>query len=393
MTIKYLVAGTGGTSNYGTTGAGSNWSLSSGGAGGQTPPTVSDDIICDGNSPLTLTIDTSARACKSITTTGWAGTLVMSQTLSVSGTIIIASGVTVTGTAKLESIAAPAAPHSIQSSVPVLGFRGAVTHSFADGTHLCGKLFIGTTTNATVLSTGGSGSTIEISGDLDLSLSSTAILSGTVLLKMVGTGQVKYPTSTGVLRNNLTLGSASNVTFATGTLRYNTGTITAESGSTVDASGCDLVITVSTTLDCGSIVVWKTINVTGTITLLLADDCYVSGLATLGGTTLTTTISHTGGGSRLYCGGGLTIGGTTGRLIGDAKIVLSGAGTFTVSTTTGLHESELVIDAGAGDINTSGFDIRYPFNLIQYLSGNVFTDVGAWATAGGSSEKSFAYVG
>jgi hypothetical protein len=386
MAIKYLVAGTGGTSNYGTTGAGSNWSLSSGGAGGQTPPTVSDDIICDGNSPLTLTIDTSARACKSITTTGWAGTLVMSQTLSVSGRIVLDATTTISGTGKLESIAAPALAHSLGTYVPNLGFRGAVTHTF-DNIVSCGNLFIGSTTNATVLNT----NWIEINGDLDLSLSSTAILSGTTVLKMVGTGQVKYPTSTGILRNDITIDTAGTITFATGTFRYNTGEIRHIAG-TVDASGCDLNIVAATTLNCGSNVVWKTLNLSGTTTLTVTTSAYFSGLVTLGGTTLTTTINHGAGGVNLYAGGGLTINGTTGVIAGDCPIVLSGTGTFTVATTTGLHTATLYIDAGTGTVTTSG-TIRYPCNKIKYVSGTVVTDAGTWASAGGSSGGSFAYVG
>jgi len=373
MASRYFVAGSAGNNNWGQTGAGSNWSLTSGGAGGQAVPLSTDDVFIDVNSPATCTVDTSSRVCKSITAyTSWGGNLVMNQLLTVSGQIELGSAVTVTGTGKLESIAAPVGNHNIATRVPNLGFRGAVTHTFSGTTAYCGNLFIGSTTNATVLNSG----TIDISGDLDLSLNSTAILSGSAVLKMTGTGQVKYPSSTGVLRNNLEIDTSGTITFATGTFRYNTGTITHTAG-TVDASGCDLNIVAATTLDCGSAVTWKTINVTGTTTLTLTSDCYVSGLATLAGTTLTTTLT----GSKLYVGGGLTINGTTGIITGTTEIVLNGTGTFTVATTTGLHACKLTIDAGAGTITTSG-TIRYPFDQIKYTSGTVVTANGTWAKAG-----------
>jgi len=387
MALRYFVAGSAGNNNWGQTGAGSNWSLTSGGAGGQAVPTAADDVTIDANSPATCTVDTSSRVCKTLVTTGtWGGTLVMSQLLSVSGRIVLDATTTISGTGKLESIATPALAHSFGTYVPVLGLRGAVTHTF-DNIVSCGNLFIGSTTNATVLNT----NWIEINGDLDLSLSSTAILSGTTVLKMVGTGTIKYPTSTGILRNDLTIDTSGTITFATGTFRYNTGSILYTAG-TVDASGCDLNIVAATTLNCGANVVWKTLNLSGTTTLTVTTSAYFSGLVTLGGTTLTTTINHGAGGVNLYAGGGLTINGTTGVIAGDCPIVMNGTGTFTVATTTGLHTATLYIDAGAGTVTTSG-TIRYPFNKLKYLSGTVVTDAGTWATAGGSSGGSFAYVG
>lgn len=379
MAVKYLV----GTGSWGST---SSWSLAPGGAGGQPVPTAADDVVVDNQSPSTCTVDTSARVCRSLVTAGWTGTLEMNQTLSVSGHIQLSSTTTVTGTGKLESIANTGSNHILDTYIPVLGFRGAVTHTISTTGSVpatCGNLFLGTTTNATVVN----GNDIEIAGNLDMTLSTTGVLSGTADLVMTGTGQIKYPTSTGVLRNALKFNTSGTITFATGTFRYNTGVITHIAG-TVDASGCDLNITAATTLDCGANVTWKTISVTGTTTLTLTSDCYVSGLATLAGTTLTTTLN----GSNLRVGGGLTINGTTGIITGTTVIVLTGTGTLTVATTTGLHACDLKIDAGAGTITTSG-TIRYALSRIQYLSGTVVTSAGTWATAGGGSGGAFTFVG
>jgi hypothetical protein len=307
----------------------------------------------------------------------------MNQGITVSGYILLSSTTTVSGTGKLEAIVA-----GIHASggvyIPNFGLRGAVTHQLNDDFN-CGTFFYGSTTNNTVVN----GPAGKIKCDtLDMSLSTTGTLSGTAVVEMTGTGQVKYPTSTGILRNPLTFGASSNVTLATGTFRYNTGTITAESGATVDASGCDLTITAATTLNTGTGVTWKTISVTGTTTVTQLADSYVSGLGTLGGTTLTTTFN----GYKLYIGGGLTIGGTTGIITGTTELVMNGTGTLAIATTTGLHGCNLTIDAGAGTITTSG-TCRYPFDKIKYRSGTVVTANGTWATAGGSSGGSFAYVG
>ena len=388
MAARYFVAGSAGNNNWGQTGAGSNWSLTSGGAGGVAVPTAADDVFFDANSPATCNIATSNRVAKTVTTTGWTGTLTFAVTikLSVSGNITLTSNTTITQ-AGADAIFEAITTSTITFGgcyIPVFGLRGAVTHTLADdGT--VGMFYYGSTTNNVVVN--GTGKITCTT--LNMGLSSTGTLSGTAEI-ILGGGSPCYlnvPTSTGVLRNSLTFNTSSTVGFTFATFRYNTGTIKHLAG-TVDASNCDLNIVASTTLDCGSAVTWKTINVTGTTTLTLTSDCYVSGLATLAGTTLTTTLT----GSNLRCAGGLTINGTTGIITGTTVIVLTGTGTFTMATTTGLHACNLHIDAGSGTVTTSG-TIRYPFNKIKYITGDVFTDAGTWASAAGTTEKSFAYVG
>lgn len=71
MASRFWVGGTGTWDTTTTT----NWSATSGGAGGASNPTVSDDVFLDGNSgtgTITLSINT---ICKSLNCTGYAGTL------------------------------------------------------------------------------------------------------------------------------------------------------------------------------------------------------------------------------------------------------------------------------------------------------------------------------
>jgi hypothetical protein len=85
MANRYWV---GGTSAWDAT-AGSKWSLTSGGTGGQAVPTATDDVFFDANSGV-VTVTASASVCLSLTCTGFTGTL--TGTVTVSGNTTLSSG-------------------------------------------------------------------------------------------------------------------------------------------------------------------------------------------------------------------------------------------------------------------------------------------------------------
>jgi len=90
MAARYWV---GGTASWDGT-AGTKWALTSGGAGGQTVPTAADDVFFDAASGVnTITITATANA-KSITCTGFTGTLAGSIALNVAGSITLSTGMT-----------------------------------------------------------------------------------------------------------------------------------------------------------------------------------------------------------------------------------------------------------------------------------------------------------
>ncbi len=94
MANRYWV---GGTASWDAT-AGSKWSLTSGGAGGQAVPISGlDDVFFDAvPGAVTVTLSGSP-GCKSITCTGFTGTLTGAVTLDVVGNVTLSSGGTYTG--------------------------------------------------------------------------------------------------------------------------------------------------------------------------------------------------------------------------------------------------------------------------------------------------------
>lgn len=94
MANRYWV---GGTATWDAT-AGSKWALTSGGAGGQAVPTSSDDVFFDANSgAVTITIsgNTGGNAeLKSLTCTGFTGTVTVSDIMNVYGNFTLVAGMT-----------------------------------------------------------------------------------------------------------------------------------------------------------------------------------------------------------------------------------------------------------------------------------------------------------
>src|SRR3990167_4197296 len=93
MANRYWV---GGTANWDDT-AGTKWSLTSGGAGGEAIPTSADDVFLDAASgAVTVTITDVVVNCRNLTCTGFTGTLARgpSGALTCAGSILFVAGMT-----------------------------------------------------------------------------------------------------------------------------------------------------------------------------------------------------------------------------------------------------------------------------------------------------------
>jgi hypothetical protein len=93
MADRYWV---GGTNTWNAT-VGSKWSTTSGGAGGASVPTSSDNAIFDASSSGVCTIGATS-TCRNLTCTGFTGTIAGSSALSIAGSLTLAAGMTFTYT-------------------------------------------------------------------------------------------------------------------------------------------------------------------------------------------------------------------------------------------------------------------------------------------------------
>lgn len=103
MANRYWVGGTGTWSTTNT----ANWSDTSGGAGGFSVPTLSDDVFFDANSgtaPYTVTANNSSLACQNLDCTGFVGTLNTGSTLNVYGNLVISSAMGLTGSSGIYNL-------------------------------------------------------------------------------------------------------------------------------------------------------------------------------------------------------------------------------------------------------------------------------------------------
>jgi hypothetical protein len=85
----------GGTDTWNAT-AGTKWSLTEGGAGGQAIPTGSDDVFFNAGSGAVTCTTSGARLCLSLDCTGFAGALTMGGGITVSGSLKLVAGMTFT---------------------------------------------------------------------------------------------------------------------------------------------------------------------------------------------------------------------------------------------------------------------------------------------------------
>jgi hypothetical protein len=94
MADRYWV---GGTASWDAT-AGTKWATSSGGSGGASVPTASDDVFFDGNSGSGTVTMVSGRVCRNLDFTGFTGTLAGGggATSTISGSLTVGAGMTFT---------------------------------------------------------------------------------------------------------------------------------------------------------------------------------------------------------------------------------------------------------------------------------------------------------
>lgn len=269
MAARYWV---GGTASWDGT-AGTKWALTSGGAGGQSVPTSADDVFFDAASgAVTCTISTGNTGAKSITCTGFTGTIAGSAAISISGSVTLATGMTVTYTGTFSIIATgtfTSAGKTIPSSITING--SGITFSLGDALTLSGAgritLTLGTfttnnfsvtapngflsqtATNVRTINLGSSTFTVQS----DFSLVDTA----TNLTVNAGTSTIVF-TSQGLLTgasktyNNVSFTGDSVNNQVNGANTFNTLSITAPSAAGITTVTFDSNQTITTMVCAGA---------------------------------------------------------------------------------------------------------------------------------------------
>lgn len=198
MADRYWV---GGTASWDTT-AGTKWAATSGGAGGESVPTIADDVFFDANSTGTVTITGGNAAAKSINCTGFVGTITGAATggsFTVGGSVTLVAGMTYT-------------------NAGVATFTGTATLITA------GKIFSPVTIN-------GSGITVTLGDALNISIRSILVTAGTfdtAGYSVTASSLSSSNTNTRAITlgaSTLTISGGNGIEFSTSTnLTFNAGT-------------------------------------------------------------------------------------------------------------------------------------------------------------------------
>lgn len=194
MANRYWV---GGTASWDGT-AGTKWSATSGGAGGASVPTSADDVFFDNLSTGTVTIATGNTGAKSITCTGFTGTLTGTAAITVSGSITLVAGMTYshTGTVTINATATLTTAGKAFSGLTING--SGITVSLGDALNISTRalrLTLGTFTTTASNYSITAGSYTQTGGALTLNASSVTVSDGGNAWSVSG-GTVSAGTST-----------------------------------------------------------------------------------------------------------------------------------------------------------------------------------------------------
>lgn len=338
---KYIAV----TTQYTLVAAGGNYSV----AATWSPavvPTSEDNILCNASSGQ-LTIVATA-TITGIDFTLYTNTVTLNNTFTNSGNVTLGSGMTWTTTAgtPILSCNTTATLTSNTKTFPyALDLRGtSQTYTLADNWTVLSLTISSAVTSVTI-----NGHILSLTTSFT-TISGNLPLNGTTTLTFIGTGSW---TGYAVVGCNLTFNTAGTITLVGGSgfVQYGgTGTMTWVSG-TIVSTGCSLCTVNTPTLNIGSSVIFSSVIIQGSTTLL--NDLYVTNFNPQ---------ANAVGAYNVYVAGNLTIGGAG----AGANIILNGTGT--VSSTVGssyFGNSGTILINTAGTITFSG-DVKFGTSTLTY---------------------------
>jgi hypothetical protein len=326
-----------GDGNWGSGGAGGNWSTTSGGATGAAVPTSADDVTFDTNGNNNCTINTSSRVCLSLTvTSGYTATITHSQTLTVSGNVTFNNTHTIAGSSTLAINAASTITMNGQIWPNSLTLNGSAiftlnTNLSISGSLVSGGATINKTTTETLTCYG-------ISQTQNIGGSAKIILKGGSW-SQTGTRQVSNALD---IDGNITISATvyyvGTITYISGTVS-GTGTLTFNNSSTLNLNGASF---------------YNITFASGTYTLTSSLQCS-GALASTATATLNKTASED-----VTSSGGMN---GAGAFAGTAKIILTGG------TWSSLSSVSNDLDLN-GNVTLSG-SVTFRAGTLTYVSGTI----------------------
>lgn len=357
----------------GTWATAGNWELTPGGGESVAVPGASDDVFFVSGSGATSTVGANI-SCKSITCTGYTGTLTISSgfVLTVAGSITLASGMTLDGTGTLAA-SASGTWTSAGKTIPWFLYIGnyTTTVTLADDWTF------------SVLATIDLGNTKTFNGNnlyFNAGFSQNSRIAGTTVLNVVAGTFTGNATSTKYISNNINISAgvafSSTIYVAVNTVTFggsHTGTISfgiAAAGTTTFAGSVPTFNTLATFAAC-TLALSATLNVSDTVALAgnltltgygvsfnscttsagavwtMAADCSITENLTLGGNlTLSGAYNFSVGGILQNTAACTITRNTATLLVGSVNIKASQ--TQTILGASGLSITNLYMEAGGG---------------------------------------------
>jgi len=364
MAIRYFKSG--GTAWNSAT----SWATTIGGSdNAPAVPTALDDVYFDASSASSCPITTTSGACKTLTCTGYTGTITTNAQLSISGNVTLGASSVHNGASAIfipNSTATITSNGNSNINCPVIIQGAGSVITLADNWTING-LFTTQPGSGTITLNGNNifcrGGIFINSGGVGASLTR-----GTTNISITNTGSIfTSSNSTGGLANNFTINAPgstitlvqSNVFYRTGTFTYVAGTISGTWNFNVTAS-CTLDMTNGGT---HTLITPFSLLLQTASTVTMLSDWYLSGI-NIG---FTTTIN----GFSLYSSGTVAI---NVALTGTTILRLKSSGSGQSFTGTGtIAIVGISFEAGANTITIGNLTIvpRSGGSTITYTSGSV----------------------
>lgn len=332
-------------------------------------PTSADDVTFDSNSGTTCSV-AAVSACKTLTCTGWLGTINTTSganTLTISGNTTLGTGSTHSGSGAMIINATATLTSNANSRItcPVTFSGSAITLTLADDWTINGLFSTNPSTGTITINS----NNIYCKGGISIntSASSTALTTGTTNINITGAGSIITTTNTsGGLGNNFTINApGATVTFATGNIYYKTGTFKYIAGNLSGTSTLQITGTCSLDMNAGLLnyVTPLSIQAQAAATITMLSDWYLSAISF--------SFAMTINGFSLFSTGTISI--TSAGISGTTVIRLKGAVAGQSVSSSATIGNDITIEAGSNTVNIANLFVtpRSGGQTITYTSGTV----------------------